>query len=135
MKPRLYEDENQEYQPDPDETPVKDRRLFTQPYDLNISSLVSQIKEKTLHLRPLSNKPHFQRKYVWTNRLASLLIESILLNIPIPPCYFSQNENFELDVIDGQQRIFSIFRFMDSGSEKQDRPRRYWSTTDTKGRF
>jgi hypothetical protein len=35
-----------------------------------------------------------------------------LLNIPIPPCYFSQNEEFELDVIDGQQRIYSIFRFV-----------------------
>ena len=112
--PRLYEDENQEHQPDPDETPVKDRKLFTQPYDLSISDIVRQIKEKTLHLRPLSNRPNFQRKYVWTNRLASLLIESILLNIPIPPCYFSQNEDFELDVIDGQQRIFSIFRFMDN---------------------
>lgn len=114
MKPRLYEDEDQEHKPDPDETPVKDRKLFTQPYDLNISSLVSQIRDKTLYLRPLSNRPHFQRKYVWTNRLASLLIESILLNIPIPPCYFSQNQNFELDVIDGQQRIFSIFRFMEN---------------------
>jgi hypothetical protein len=35
----------------------------------------------------------------------------MLLNVPIPPCYLSQNEAFELDVIDGQQRLFSIFRF------------------------
>ena len=93
---------------------MRDRKLFTQPYDLNVRSLIGEIKEHTLHLRPLSDRPRFQRKYVWPNRLASLLVESILLNIPIPPCYFSQNDNFELDVIDGQQRIFSIYRYLDN---------------------
>ena len=114
MEPQLYEDERAEYQPDPDEPPVHERKLFTQPYDLNVRSLVGEIRERTLHLRPLSDRPRFQRKYVWSNRLASLFVESILLNIPIPPCYFSQNDEFELDVIDGQQRIFSIFRFLDN---------------------
>ena len=65
-------------------------------------------------MHPISDKPKFQRRYVWSNRLASLLIESILLNIPIPPCYFSQNDEYELDVIDGQQRIYSIYRFHDN---------------------
>ena len=46
--------------------------------------------------------------------LASRLMESILLNVPIPPCYLSQNDDFELDVIDGQQRLFSIYRFLDN---------------------
>ena len=114
MERRLYEDEGQKPLPDPDETPIHDRRLFTQPYDLNVRSLIGEIKDHTLHLRPLSERPRFQRKYVWPNRLASLLIESILLNIPIPPCYFSQNDRFELDVIDGQQRIFSIYRFLNN---------------------
>ena len=114
METPLYEDEHEEYKPDPDEVPVHDRKLFTQPYDLNVRSLIGEIKERTLHLRPLSERPRFQRKYVWPNRLASLLIESIMLNIPIPPCYFSQNDDFELDVIDGQQRIFSIYRFLDN---------------------
>lgn len=114
MENRLFEDEGEEAEPDPDETPVRDRKVFTQPYDLNISSLVDQINSNTLHLRPLSERPRFQRKYVWPNRLASLLIESILLNIPIPPFYFSQNDEFELDVIDGQQRIYSIYRFINN---------------------
>jgi hypothetical protein len=109
---RIYEDENQEPVPDPDETPVQDRRLFTQPYDIVINSLLDQIKGGTLHLRPISDRPTFQRRYVWSARLASRLIESMLLNVPIPPCYLSQDERFELDVVDGQQRIFSIFRFI-----------------------
>ena len=111
---KLYEDEPQSKEIDPDAVTIADRKLFAQPYDLSISSLIGQIKDGTLHLRPLSARPRFQRRYVWPNRLASHLVESILLNIPIPPCYFSQNRDFELDVIDGQQRIYSIYRFIDN---------------------
>src|SRR2546423_15168285 len=100
--------------PDPDEVPIRDRRVFTQPYDLVVESLIEQIKGETIFLRPLSERPSFQRRYVWTNLLSSRLIESILLNVPIPPCYLSQNEDYELDVIDGQQRLFSIYRFLDN---------------------
>ena len=107
MEKKLYEDERTEYQPDPEELPVRERKLYTQPYDLNVRSLMGEINADALHLRP-----RFQRQYVWPNRLASLLIESILLNIPIPPCYFAQNHDFELSVIDGQQRIYSIYRFL-----------------------
>ena len=110
----LYEIDKATLEPDPDEVPVRDRRLITQPYDLVVEALVDQIGDRTIFLRPLSERPSFQRRYVWTNTLASRLIESILLNVPIPPCYLSQNEDFELDVIDGQQRLFSIYRFLDN---------------------
>jgi hypothetical protein len=108
----IYEGEDQEDVPDPEEIPVRNRRLLTQPYDLVITALLDQIDRGTLHLRPISNRPSFQRRYVWPNKLASRLIESMFLNVPIPPCYLSQNEAFELDVIDGQQRIYSIYRFV-----------------------
>lgn len=107
----LYEQEKIDDEYDPDEVPIRDRSVVTQPYDIVVGSLIDQIKGGTIFLRPLSERPSFQRRYVWTNVLASRLVESILLNVPIPPCYLSQNENYELDVIDGQQRIFSIYRF------------------------
>lgn len=110
----IFEEDRDADVPDPDELPVRDRKVITQPYDLVVESLIEQIKAKTIFLRPLSDRPRFQRKYVWTDVLASRLIESILLNVPIPPCYLSQNEEFELDVIDGQQRLYSIFRFLDN---------------------
>ncbi len=110
--PKIYEDEKDVHVPDPDETPIQDRRLVTQPYDFVISSLLDQIDHKILHLRPVSDRPSFQRRYVWPDKLASRLMESMLLNVPIPPCYLSQDENFELDIIDGQQRIYSIYRFV-----------------------
>lgn len=99
---------------DPDEIPIRDRRVFTQPYDLVVESLIDQINAGTIFLGPISERPSFQRRYVWTNILASRLIESMLLNVPIPPCYLSQNDEYELDVIDGQQRLFSIYRFLDN---------------------
>jgi hypothetical protein len=110
----LYEPDKPSSISDPDEVPIKDRRLFTQPYDLVVEALMDQIKGGTIFLRPLTERPSFQRRYVWSNVLASRLIESILLNVPIPPCYLSQNDDYELDVIDGQQRLFSIYRFVEN---------------------
>lgn len=108
----VFEDDGVLSEPDPDEVPIQERRLITQPYDLAISSLIDQIEKGTLYLRPISERPRFQRRYVWSNRLASRFVESILLNVPIPPCYLSQNSDYEYDVIDGQQRIYSIFRYV-----------------------
>lgn len=110
----IYEIDLNIDEPDPDETPIRDRRLITNPYDLVVEALMDQIGRKTIFLRPMSARPSFQRHYVWSNRLASRLIESILLNVPIPPCYLSQNDDFELDVIDGQQRLYSIYRFCEN---------------------
>jgi len=63
--------------------------------------------------------PPFQREFVWTIKQSSLLIESFLLGLPVPPVFFyidSENKNL---VIDGQQRILSIVFFYDGyfGSE------------------
>ena len=109
---RIFEDEHLEHDRDPDEARILGTRLFTQPYDLVITSLLDQIDDEIMHIRQISERPNFQRRYVWSDRLASRLIESILLNVPIPPCYLAQDTDYKLDVIDGQQRIFSIYRFL-----------------------
>lgn len=110
----IYETEKDSDLPDPDATPIKDRKVVTQPYDLSIDAIVGQVNSKILFLRPLSERPKFQRQYVWSDKLASRLVESVLLNVPIPPCYLSENEICELDVIDGQQRIYSLYRFIEN---------------------
>lgn len=105
----IFETEKEQDVIDPDTTFPPDREVVTQNYDLVVGSLIEQIKDSDIILQP-----SFQRGYVWSNSMASKLIESILLNVPIPPCYLSQNDDFELDVIDGQQRLQSIFRFMNN---------------------
>lgn len=58
-------------------------------------------------------QPMFQRHYVWDNNKAAKLIESILMNFPIPPIYaYIKDENSI--VIDGQQRLTSIKNFIDN---------------------
>ena len=101
-------------EPDPESTPIRDRKVITQPYDLGVDALVGQVKSGILFLRPLSDRPKFQRQYVWADKLASRLVESVLLNVPVPPCYLSENEDCEFDVIDGQQRIYSLYRFVEN---------------------
>ena len=120
FKQRLYEDEDEDQELDPNEISVSNTRLYTQPYDLVVTSLLWQIEDGTVHLRHISERPKFQRKYVWSDRLASRLIESLLLNVPIPPCYFAQNQDYKLDVIDGQQRIYSIYRFVKNQFKLRD---------------
>ena len=60
--------------------------------------------------------PDFQRKYKWDKDgwgRASKFIESCLMRIPLPSCYFAENEDKAHLVIDGVQRITTIIRFMD----------------------
>ncbi len=110
----IYEQDQDGDVPDPSATPLRDRKVVVQPYDLAIDAIVSQVKSNILFLRPLSERPKFQRQYVWSDTLASKLVESVLLSVPIPPCYLSENEENELDVIDGQQRIFSLYRYVEN---------------------
>jgi hypothetical protein len=86
-----------------------DRRLITQPYDLAVSDLVNQIEAERLHLQPV-----YQRRYVWDNKKASKLVESLLINVPIPVCYLAEEADGTRSVIDGQQRLRSLYRFLDN---------------------
>jgi hypothetical protein len=56
-------------------------------------------------------EPDFQRQYCWDDRRASRFIESLLLNIPVPPIFLAEQKDGTWVVIDGHQRLASIFRF------------------------
>lgn len=57
--------------------------------------------------------PHFQRKFVWTIKQSSLLIESLLMGLPVPQAFFYVDLESRNLVIDGLQRIMSIVYFFD----------------------
>jgi len=58
-------------------------------------------------------QPFFQRNYVWDNERKSKLIETILLDMPIPTIYtYCDNEINKEVIIDGQQRLTSIISFL-----------------------
>jgi uncharacterized protein with ParB-like and HNH nuclease domain len=90
------------------DTEVKDRRLVTHPYDFIIRSLKDQVDDGTLILAD-----KFQRRRVWDDARSSRLIESLLINVPIPVCYFAEVDD-AYSVIDGQQRLTAIYRYINN---------------------
>ena len=59
--------------------------------------------------------PDFQRRRVWQAKQKSLLIESILLRIPLPAFYFNSDHDGYLQVVDGVQRLSTIYDFVRIG--------------------
>lgn len=55
----------------------------------------------------------WQRGYVWSDERASKFIESMLLQIPTPVVYLAKAQDGSYEVIDGVQRLMTVFRFMD----------------------
>lgn len=86
--------------------PPAERKVVTQPYDLSVQTLVEQWDTKLLIL------PEMQREYVWDNGRASRLVESLLLNIPIPILYFAENEDAQYEIVDGHQRVRTVVRYL-----------------------
>ena len=56
-------------------------------------------------------KPEYQRKFVWVNERKSRLIESFIINIPIPPIFLYEIEYSRYEVMDGQQRVNTILDY------------------------
>lgn len=83
----------------------------------SISWFQTQYREGRLELRP-----PFQRKPVWTEKQRSALIESALLDIPIPEVYVQvtvdQDGEQQFAVVDGQQRLRTILQFV--GIEREE---------------
>ena len=92
----------------PVEIPSERRRVYADKSDRSIYELFRKFQRGDLIL-----DPEFQRRYVWDNKKASLLIESVLLEVPIPVIYLAEEDNGKFIVIDGQQRLRS-FRFLNN---------------------
>ena len=82
-------------------------KVFTKTKDLPISTIKEMFDEGDI-----IPQPTYQRDYVMDDKQASKLIESILIQIPIPTVYLCEESDGRLSVIDGQQRMTSIVRFL-----------------------
>lgn len=88
--------------------PPAERKVVTQSYDLSIQTLAEKWDDHSLVL------PDIQREYVWDNHRASKLVESLLLNIPIPVLYFAETDDAKWEIFDGHQRIQSVVRYVNN---------------------
>jgi hypothetical protein len=83
-----------------------ERKVLIQQYDYAVRTLMEMITEGDLVL-----DPDYQRQYRWADEKASRFIESIALNIPVPVLYLAEETDGSFSVIDGQQRLTSLFRY------------------------
>ena len=92
---------------------AKERTVKTQNIEYDLETLVKKIQKGIIKLNP-----DYQRNHRWDNQESSKLIESLILNIPIPTIYLSQDVDVDEEVedgvsrysvIDGQQRLTAIY--------------------------
>lgn len=90
---------------------AENKMLSLYPIDYPFETLVSRISSTPVKLKL---DPDFQRKYKWDKDgwvRSSRFIESCLMRIPLPSCYFAEDEDGKHMVIDGLQRLTTINRF------------------------
>lgn len=58
-------------------------------------------------------KPEMQREFVWDSLKCSRLIESIILGLPIPPLFLLEIDNNKYELIDGLQRLTTLYNFVE----------------------
>lgn len=95
---------------------ARERTVKTQSIEYDLETLVKKIKNNVIKL-----DPDYQRRHRWPNTTSSKLIESLILNIPIPIVYLSYDidvdaneEGARYSVIDGQQRLTAIANFFNN---------------------
>lgn len=100
-----FDDEPGEQPYSPEDIPPE-REVVTTPLDPPVKSLLDDIRSKALIVNP-----EFQRRDVWDRTRKSRLIESLLLNIPIPVLFLAEDKDGTRVVVDGQQRLRAVEQF------------------------
>ncbi len=94
---------------EPEEEEVQfpvDYKITSTPNDFNVRTLFDFVKQGTVRI------PGFQRNYVWDIKKASRLIESFIMGLPVPQLFFYEKTRNEFLVIDGQQRLMTVYYFI-----------------------
>jgi uncharacterized protein with ParB-like and HNH nuclease domain len=115
-----FEEEEEEGQP-------IQYKITSSPNDFNVNTLFDFIETGTMTI------PGFQRNYVWDKRRASKLIESIIMGLPIPQLFFYEKADDEFLVIDGQQRLMTIYYFIKERFPKYEKRAELRRLIDEKG--
>jgi len=93
----------------------KDYQITATPNDFNVKTIVDFIDSGVVKI------PGFQRNYVWDIERASRLIESLLMGLPIPQIFLYEQARNSFLVIDGQQRMMSIYYFVNGRFPRKDK--------------
>lgn len=83
-------------------------RLVTQASDFSLAGLRDMVEGGVIDL-----SPQYQRRERWDAVRQSQLIESFLLNVPVPPIYLAEEEYGNYSIIDGKQRVSAVSDFLE----------------------
>lgn len=89
-----------------DEIELKSKEIITDSYCMSVGEVISMYNDGDLDIHP-----EFQRFFRWTLAQKSRLIESFLLNFPVPPIFVYQRNDGVWDIVDGLQRVSTILEF------------------------
>jgi hypothetical protein len=92
-----------------------ERKIIWQAKDFSIREFASMLHDGDLELQP-----EYQRNFVATPKIASKLIESVLMEVPIPVIYLAEEKDGTFSVIDGQQRLTSFLSFINGNFPNGD---------------
>lgn len=93
------------------------REISTDSYSMSVNEAAAMYEQGDLEVHP-----EFQRIFRWTLHQQSRLVESILIGIPIPPIFVAVRSDGIWDVVDGVQRLSTIFRFMGILKDENNSP-------------
>lgn len=82
------------------------KRVAVRALDLSFNELADMHEAKELRI-----SPEYQRTFRWTDVKQSQFIESILLEMPVPPIYVVEVREGEWELIDGLQRLSTYLHF------------------------
>ena len=114
-------------QEEPEDQHIPEYELTATPNDFNIATIVSFIDLGAFEI------PGFQRNYVWNINRASRLIESLILGLPVPQIFLFERDRDKFLVIDGQQRLMSIYYFVKERFPRMDKRIAIRNAFDAKG--
>lgn len=83
--------------------PFNPEQISINPKPVTMETILRRLQQGTIRLAPA-----FQRKLVWDMTRKSRLIESLMLNIPLPVFYIAADEKGNWDVVDGLQRLTTL---------------------------
>ena len=106
MKENGRSDWYDDYAEDTDDLQIEEYDITASPNDFTVMMLCSFVDSGLIRI------PGFQRNFVWDIGRASRLIESLILGLPVPQLFLYEQERNTFLVIDGQQRLMSIYYFV-----------------------
>ena len=85
-------------------------RIVRSTMDLSLHNLRQSLRDSSY----INMSPSYQRRHRWDIKKRSQLIESLLLNIPIPPLFLFENDYNQYEIMDGRQRLEAIKEFLEN---------------------